>query len=41
MTIDTIDDLLRLVRENEEYRVAMQRELLTEALLALPERFAA
>ena len=41
MMIDTIDDLLRLVRENDEYRAAMQRELLTEALLALPERFAA
>ena len=41
MTINTIDDLLRLVRENEEYRAAMQRELLTDALLALPEMFAA
>ena len=41
MTMNAIDDLLRLVRENEEYRAAMQRELLTDALLALPEMFAA
>ncbi len=37
-TINTIDDLLRIVRENEEFRVALRRELLTEDLLALPQR---
>lgn len=39
-TISTIDELLRLVRENEEVRVALRRELLTEELLALPGQFA-
>ena len=39
-TINTIDDLVRIVRENEEYRVAMRRELLTDDLLALPAQFA-
>ena len=39
-TINTIDDLLRIVRENEEYRVALRRELLTDDLLALPTQFA-
>ena len=39
-TINTIDDLLRIVRENEEYRAAMRRELLTDDLLALPAQFA-
>ena len=38
-TFDTTEDLLRIVRENEEFRTAMQRELLTEKLLALPELF--
>ena len=39
-TIGTIEDLLRLLRENEEFRAAVRRELLTEELLALPQRFA-
>ncbi len=39
-TINTIDDLLRIVRENEEYRVALRRELLTDDLLALPSQIA-
>ena len=38
-TIDTIDDLLRLVRENDEVRAALRREVLTEELLALPAQF--
>ncbi len=40
-TINTIDDLLRIARENEGFRAAMRRELLTEELLALPSQFAA
>ena len=39
-TFNTIDDLLRIVRENEEYRVALRRELLTDDLLALPSQIA-
>ena len=39
-TINTIEDLLQVVRENEVFRAAMRRELLTEELLALPSRFA-
>ena len=37
---DTTDDLLRAVRENAEFREAFRREILTEDLLALPQRFA-
>ena len=37
--INTPDDLIRVVRENEEFRAAMRRELLTEELLELPRRF--
>ena len=37
--INTPDDLIRAVRENEEFRAAMRRELLTEELLELPRRF--
>ena len=37
--INTADDLIRAVRENEEFRAAMRRELLTEELLELPRRF--
>lgn len=37
--INTSDDLIRVVRENEEFRAAMRRELLTEELLELPRRF--
>ena len=40
MTINTIDDLLRVLREDEDVRAAVRRELLTEELLALPDRFA-
>ena len=36
----TIEDLLRIVRENEEFRAALRRELLTDELLALPAQFA-
>ena len=39
-TINTIHDLIRLLRENEEWRNAVRRELLTEELLELPQRFA-
>ena len=38
--INTSDDLIRIVRENPEFRAAMRRELLTEELLDLPRRFA-
>lgn len=38
--INTSDDLIRIVRENSEFRAAMRRELLTEELLDLPRRFA-
>ena len=39
-TINTIHDFIRLLRENEEWRDAVRRELLTEELLELPQRFA-
>ena len=39
-TISTADDLIRVVRENDEFRAALRRELLTEELLELPRRFA-
>ena len=39
-TINTIEDFLRIVREDEELRLAVRRELLTEDLLALPSEFA-
>ena len=38
-TISNIDDLLRIVRENDEFRVALRRELLTDDLLGLPREF--
>ena len=38
-TINTIDDLVRIVRENQEYRAVLRRELLTDDLLALPAQF--
>ena len=38
--ISTTDDLLRLWHENEEFRAASRRELLTDELLELPEKFA-
>ena len=36
----TTDDLLRAARENAEFREAFRREILTEELLELPNRFA-
>ena len=41
MTINTIDDFLRVVRENDEVRSAVRRELMTAEVLALPGQFAA
>ena len=38
-SINTIEDFLRVVRENDDLRSAVRRELLTEELLALPGRF--
>ena len=40
-TLDNIDDLLRIVREDEAVRAALRREVLTEDLLSLPAQFAA
>ena len=37
-TLNTTDDLLRLVREDSEFRAAMRRELLTAELLEVPNR---
>lgn len=37
-TINTSDDLVRLVRQDSEFRDTMRRELLTEELLAVPQR---
>ena len=39
-TINTVDDLLRITRDNEEFRAALRRELLTEELLSLPQTVA-
>ncbi len=39
-TINNIEDLLRIVRENEEFRAAMRRELLTDEILELPKNLA-
>ena len=38
-TINTADDIIRLLRDNPEFRDAARRELLTEELIALPQRF--
>ena len=38
--INTTEDLLRLWHEDEEFRAASRRELLTDELLELPEKFA-
>lgn len=35
-TISSADDLIRIARENEEFRAALRRELLTDDLLATP-----
>ena len=40
ITINTTEDLLRAVRENEEFRAAMRRELLSDELLEMPKRLA-
>ena len=37
-TLDTTDDLLRAARENREFREAFRREILTDDLIALPQR---
>ena len=37
-TIDNTDDLLRLVREDSDFRATMRRELLTAELLEVPQR---
>ena len=38
-TLNTVEDLLRVLRDNDEARAAVRRELFTEDLLALPSRF--
>ena len=40
-TINTTEDLLLVVRENEAFRAAMRREILTAELLGLPGQFTA
>ena len=40
-TLDTIEDFLRVIREDAEIRAAVRRELLSDELLALPERVGA
>ena len=40
-TIDTTDDMLRLVREDSDFRATMRRELLTAELLEVPQRLTA
>lgn len=40
-TLNTIEDFLRIIREDAEIRAAVRRELLTDELLALPERMSA
>ena len=37
-TLNTIEDFLRVVREDAEIRAAVRRELLTGELLSLPQR---
>ena len=39
VTINTTDDLLRVLAENPEWKAAVRREILTEELMALPARF--
>ncbi len=39
-TVNTIDDLIRILREDPEAREAVRREILSEELLALPQRVA-
>ena len=40
-TLNTTEDLLRAARENQEFREAFRREILTEDLINLPQRFEA
>ena len=39
-TINSMQDLTRLLREHPEWRDELRRELLTDELLELPQRFA-
>ena len=39
LIIETTDDFIRALRENEEFKAAARRELLTQDLLALPKEF--
>ena len=39
ITISSTEDFLRVLRENEEFRIAARRELLTDDLLKLPLEF--
>ena len=39
VTINTSDDLLRVLKENPEWKEAVRREILSEQLLNLPARF--
>ena len=39
LVIETTDDFIRALRENEEFRAAARRELLTQDLLELPKEF--
>ena len=38
ITINNTDDFIRALRQNPEFHAAARRELLTEELLALPQR---
>ena len=38
--ITSTDDFIRALRENQEFLAAARREILTEELLELPNRFA-
>ena len=40
VAINTVEDFLRVIRQDDELRSAVRRELLTEELLAMPQRFA-
>ena len=39
-TVDTIEDIIRILREKPEVREAVRREILTDELLELPEKVA-
>lgn len=39
VTISTPEELLRVLRENPEWKEAVRREILTEELINLPARF--